>query len=845
MTRKLSTGLIWAVVIASTLVITVNYYFASRIAASELERRADEMIRNLVKTLELPLWHFDNETIKEIGSAYAVNEIVMAFKVTDSHSRVLVHINKKTPGTPVIRKRDVLHNGVFNGSVYIALSQQYYQVMNQRLLASSAMTVAVVILTLIIASRWLLRSYLRKPLDHLQNTVNAYGTGAAASIEAWTPCTEFESFVSVLSDMGEKIRSQMDDLRQAEEKYRAIFENAVEGLFQADADFRFIHVNPAFASALGYGSPEHLTASAPGLGKELFKDPKDWEALYGRLQSDGHVIGYEARILRKDGAEIWAVISVRLISKDEDTAYEGSLVDITKRKEAEEGLKRLLEVIENTSDLVAIATKDQRLTFMNGAGRRLLGWDMDFEHAPRRIQNTHPKWAYDLIHAEGIPAAVEEGIWEGETAILGGAGEEIPVSQVIMSHKGENGEVQVFSTIIRDISEIKQAQDERRKLEAKLLQSQKLEAVGTLAGGIAHDFNNILGGILGYSQLAQLARESGKDAGEYLQQIITASERARDLVQQILTFSRQSKTEKIPCDISMIIKEGLKLLRASLPSNVEINENIQTDIGAVVADQTQIQQVLMNLCTNAFHAIGTDNGRIDIDLAQVELKRGDPLVDYETPPGPYLRLSVSDNGSGMDKATVSRVFEPYFTTKKVGEGTGLGLATAHGIIKDHQGAIAVYSEPGKGTTFHIFLPVVEHAVKIEQESKEDLPWGTERILFVDDEEILVEIGESMLSLLGYSVVCSSSPLEALELFKAAPDQYDLVITDMTMPQMTGNLLAVELKKVRPDIPVILSTGFSYLLNSQSVKEAGISDVLMKPLSIQRLADSVRRSLDKG
>jgi CheY-like chemotaxis protein len=278
---------------------------------------------------------------------------------------------------------------------------------------------------------------------------------------------------------------------------------------------------------------------------------------------------------------------------------------------------------------------------------------------------------------------------------------------------------------------------------------------------------------------------------------------------------------------------------------VELRENIHPSLGAVIADQTQIQQVLMNLCTNAFHAIGKKDGRIDVEVAATELNKGDPLVDYETPAGPYLRISVSDNGCGIDKATMSRIFEPYFTTKKIGEGTGLGLAMVHGIVKDHRGAISVLSEPGRGSAFHIYLPVAERKAKTAETAKTPLPGGVEKVLFVDDELFLVEIGKNMLEHLGYSVACRSSPIEALELFRNSPGEFDLVITDMTMPGMTGDRLVVELRGIRRDIPVIVCTGFSHLMDSSRLKEAGVSETLMKPLSIEKLALAIRSVLDRG
>ena len=395
-----------------------------------------------------------------------------------------------------------------------------------------------------------------------------------------------------------------------------------------------------------------------------------------------------------------------------------------------------------------------------------------------------------------------------------------------------------------DITKYKQAVEERRGLESKLQQAQKMEAIGTLAGGIAHDFNNILGAILGYAELAQLNTSDNPKVQKYIDQLCMASERAKALVLQILAFSRQSKSEKIPVDIGLVIKEALKLLRASIPTTIEIRQNVKSNICTVEADQTQIHQIVMNLCTNAFHAMEKEGGQLDVDLIPVTISADDCQVYEDIKPGRYIKLIVVDTGHGMDADTISRIFEPYFTTKEVGEGTGMGLATVHGLVKNHAGDIKVYSEPGGGTSFHILFPVIENDTERIIETSIPLPKGHEQILFVDDEKFLVDIGKESLVSLGYKVETRTSSYDALEAFYNQPDKYDMVITDMTMPKMTGEKLAEEIKKIRPDIPIILCTGYSKSITPENVRDMGISSILMKPLTMHELANTVRSVLDE-
>jgi len=386
---------------------------------------------------------------------------------------------------------------------------------------------------------------------------------------------------------------------------------------------------------------------------------------------------------------------------------------------------------------------------------------------------------------------------------------------------------------------------ERKRLEANLQQSQKMEAIGTLAGGIAHDFNNILAAILGYGELLAFDMPKDTPAWQNLQAVLTSCHRAKDLVGQILAFSRQNGLNSMPVRISTIVKEALKMLRASLPTTIEIRKNIETPDGIVKANATQIHQVLVNLCTNASHAMREKGGVLGVGLSRFHAESSAELPHHDLQPGTYLKLSVSDTGCGMSAEQMQRIFDPYFTTKEAGEGTGLGLAVVQGIVRSHSGAVKVASLPGRGSVFDVYLPEMEKEHISSQEAVQPYLTGHETILVVDDEPALVAMSKQMLELLGYKTVTRTSSVEAYNLFRHNPARFDLVMTDMTMPYMTGEKLAGKILAIRPDVPIILCTGYSEQITEKRARELGIQAFVMKPLVMRDLAATIREVLDKA
>ncbi|MCK4840167.1 MAG: response regulator [Desulfobulbaceae bacterium] len=409
----------------------------------------------------------------------------------------------------------------------------------------------------------------------------------------------------------------------------------------------------------------------------------------------------------------------------------------------------------------------------------------------------------------------------------------------------KHGQVTAVEGIAHDITKRISIEKKLIKAQESLQQSQKMEAIGTLAGGIAHDFNNILTPIIGYAEITQLGLSEGSTSWQNLQEILTAGSRAKELVLQILTFSRQTEKEKKPVLLQALIKEALRLLRSSIPATIEIRESIDPDCPPISANQTQMHQILMNLCTNAYYAMRVKGGILAVSLAEIDISPDNPIANLNLQPGKHLRLEVSDSGIGIEKDKLGRIFEPYFTTKPKDEGTGLGLSVVHGIVTSHGGHISVYSEPGQGTTFHIYLPViVKQQVTDEPPLTEEVLGGTERIMLVDDEEIIVSMEKQQLESLGYQVTALTNGVDAVEEFRKAPQDTDMVVTDMTMPNITGAELSQQILEIRPDIPIILCTGYSELIDKDKAIAQGIQEYLMKPVSRKDLARAVRKVLDK-
>ncbi|MFO7707065.1 MAG: PAS domain S-box protein [Desulfobacterales bacterium] len=651
-----------------------------------------------------------------------------------------------------------------------------------------------------------------------------------------------EIILSITRDITER-KAVENALRESEDRYRQIVEASTDAILVRCGDI-ITYANPAAVRLFRAGHEREL------IGKSYLDlvHPADRAASAARIargMNENWIAPPRShRVLTLDGQLVHVESSGVPIQYQGKTQLFGVFRDITDRKQAEENLreteKKYRELADSLPQVIFEVDLDGNLTYLNRNAYALFGYSPeevkagfnvldafapeDREHVARDIiQNVQgekmPRREYTAVRKDGsrFPVGIHANrVWRGETPI------------------GVRG-------ILIDLTATRRAEEEKLKLETQLQQAQKMEAIGALAGGIAHDFNNILSAIIGYTELAVLNDASAVCAGE-LNQALIAANRAKDLVKQILAFSRQTDEERAPVKLGAVVKEAIKFLRATIPSTIDMKVRIPEDAGAVLANSVELHQIIMNLCTNAVHAIGERGGVLEVDVRNIEIDQVQKRHFIELDAGAFVRVSVKDTGYGMTPEVLERIFDPYFTTKEKGVGTGLGLAVVHGIVSKSGGAIKVESAPGQGTTFHVYLPRVDRALPRKAEPPEPIVGGFERILFVDDEKMLVDIGGKILERLGYQVVSRTSPLEALELFRAKPDHFDLVVTDQTMPGMTGDLLAKELMRIRPDIPIVVCTGYSQGIDPERARQRGIKALVMKPILIHDMAAAVRKAL---
>jgi len=643
-----------------------------------------------------------------------------------------------------------------------------------------------------------------------------------------------------------RLSAAQNQLKISEDRYRSILENMEEAYYEVDLEGRFTFFNQSIARTYGYTEDE-IMGSSYTIAMDKENIDKVFNAFHQVYMTGDTIKGVDWKIRHKDGREIHVEASVSLLRDDEGNpvGFRGITRDITERKQYEAALRESEEqfrlAFSTSPDAINInRLKDGLYIDINEGFTALTGFTKEEVIGRTSIDINiwyDPEDRKRLIH--GLRATGSFENLEAQFRRKDGSVGTGLMSARVITLKG----VEHIISVTRDITERRNAEKEKLRLEAQLAQAQKMESIGTLAGGIAHDFNNILSAIIGYTQLAQEDVLEPDKAKKELKEVLKAADRAKDLVSQILTFSRKGDATFTPVSLYKTILDSIKMMRSVLPTTIDIRHDL-THAGLVMADSTQIHQVLLNLCTNAAHAMDKTGGTLHISLVRADGAEDTRLVELNLPDLHYLKLSVSDTGHGMPPEVMARIFDPYFTTKEIGRGTGLGLAVVHGIVQSHGGSISCTSSPGKGTTFDIYLPEILAEEEIHgQHMDKTIPTGTEHILFVDDEPALVKLAESILKKLGYTVEARSSSTEALELFRKSPETYDLVITDMTMPYMTGDVLSQKIMEIRGDIPIILCSGYSDHISDEKAKKIGIREYILKPLEMKEMAKTIRTVLD--
>jgi len=662
-------------------------------------------------------------------------------------------------------------------------------------------------------------------------------------------------------------------LRASEERHRSFIEVTGELGWTTNSHGEVVEDLPTWRSFTGQSAEEIMGA---GWTSALHPDDvaQTMHAWKNAVTTKGPY-EVEYRIRRHDGIYRHFLARGVPVFNQDGTIREwiGTCIDITERKASERILRRYELLSQHSRDIVLFMRRDDgKILEANTAATNAYGYSRE-ELLQLTINDLRASDTLGLTDGQMAQADAQGILFETVHRCKDGSTFAAEVSSRGATIDG----IRMLISVVRDCTErdllyraLRQAHDglelrvqertaelekayaalrveteQRQGAERQLRQAQKIESLGLLAGGIAHDFNNILAAVLGFAELAQDETPEGSPARSHMEKVFTAGMRGRDLVKQILTFSRQAEQERRPLQLTQVIKETLQLLRPALPATVEIRTNLQNESGFVLADLGQMQQVILNLCTNAAHAMRQTGGRISIDLSGYSFSSRKDAPDPTMSPGPYVRFRVSDTGEGMSPEVLERVFDPFFTTKPQEEGTGLGLSVVHGIIASHGGAITVSSKPGKGSSFTVYLPKYhEDGARDSAQDDGAIPQGHERVLFVDDEKDAAVIGDKMLTGLGYHVISKTGSREALALFRLNPSAFDVVVTDQTMPGLTGLELAKEILALRPDMPIIMCTGFSHVVDAHSAKAAGIRAFTMKPLIKKEIAQTIRGVLDK-
>ena len=628
-------------------------------------------------------------------------------------------------------------------------------------------------------------------------------------------------------------------LKESEAKMRNILDNIQIGVALISPQMEIVELNRRmrewFPGVDPTQKPICFRVFNEPARETLCENCPTWKTL-----GDGQVHEATTQTPRAGAVRSYRILSSPLVDDSGETTAAIEMVeDVTDTKRMENERERLISAIEQVDEVIVITDTSGSIEYVNPAFETVTGYTR--EEALGKTPGIVKSGKHDRAFYRAMWQTITSGrTWKGIFTNRRKDGtlyhEEAVVSPVFNS----DGEIMNFVAVKSDITE-------KQEMEARIRQAQKMESIGTLAGGIAHDFNNILSAIIGNAEILQWGQPEKGAARHSINQILVAGMRAKDLTKQILTFSRQKELDRVPIRVAPIVKEALKLVRSGIPKTIRIRQDLEVSDDVVLADGTQILQLVMNLCANAHHAMLEEGGILTVVLENVAPGERREALPADLEDRAYLKLTISDTGCGMTKEVMKRAFDPYFTTKEIGVGTGLGLSVVHGIVQESSGRIYLDSEVGQGSTFRVYLPLVEREGREEEaegeKPPEALPTGHGTILFVDDEPSLVDVGRTLLTRLGYRVVGRTSSNDALEAFRNDPGRFDAVVTDMTMPVMTGKDLAREILRIRPDIPIILCTGFSEIASVEKAREMGVRGYLTKPLIFRELAEAMRQVME--
>jgi two-component system, cell cycle sensor histidine kinase and response regulator CckA len=845
LTRRLSVSLIIAVLIVSVIAITAMRHIVSRTTMRGLEQKAEETLAYLAGTLETPLWEVDDDEVKSIGEVVSHDESIARLVIRNESGAVIYSNDKETSGDLISRSGKIIHiqgnQEKYLGDVSVSLTPLLYNESSRQLLFFSILIIFLILISVVIVTFFFIRTSLNKPLKNLNEITDLFASGVYNISGHTLPYQEFQPFGRALTDMAEKIEGQIRMVQEAEAKYRDIFENAVEGIFQTTIEGRFRNINPALSRILGYDSQEELIEGVRDRINNLYLNQEERDKLLSLLFERGAVTGYEVQLRRKDEEVIWVSISARIVLDETGSPFfiEGFLTDISSHKRAERALEeseaKMGSILNNIGIGVALISPRMEILELN---HQMRIWFPSVDPAQ------HPICYRALIDplremiCDYCPVCktLKDGLVH-ETMT------ETPRKGVIRNYRivstpilNAAGEVTAAIEMVEDITE-------RLSLEARFQQAQKMESVGRLAGGVAHDFNNMLGVIIGHTELVLRQVDSTQPFFSNLQEVRKAAQRSADLTRQLLAFARKQTIAPKVLDLNETVESMLKMLRHLIGEDINLAWLPSKNLWPVNMDPSQIDQILANLCVNARDAIA--------GVGKVTIETGTSVFDEvycanhaECVPGEYMLLSVSDDGCGMNKEILDKLFEPFFTTKELGKGTGLGLATVYGIVKQNNGFINVSSEPGKGTTFTICLPRFKgNREQMRKEGSGEPARGDETILLVEDDQATLGMTTLMLQRFGYTILAASAPGEAIRIAKEHTGKIHLLVTDVVMPDMNGRDLAENLLSQSPHFKCLFMSGYtSDVIGHHGMLGEGVN-FIQKPFSLQALATKVREVLD--
>ena len=859
-TRDLTISMVLAVLVPSALLFGLTYWFFSHAARTEMKEKAEEYVSYLVDSLALPVWSMDEEGVRRTADSFMRGDLVALLRIKDTtNQQVLFEAHETGQDHLLVMERPIVFNQRVIGTVKVGLTPRPYQKRLRTLLWSNLRNTLLIIFVLTIITSLFVRRYLRHPINLLIQGIEKLSEGDYSHAFPPFKQQEMQTIASKFRAMANQVRTRQHSLeeanrnleneinerreveialRQSEERFRALINQAADAIFVHDLAGRFVDVNQQACTALGYDRETLLGMSLP-----------DVDSRYGGLGFEASLkeltrykqLTHQTNLLRRDGTSLPVEMRLGIIELKEDQAVLVLARDITNRLRAEAALREshqtLLTVLDGIEAVIHVTDLDTRvILFCNRYmrehyGENLIGktcWQalrgLDSPCRDCRIE--------ELLDAEGRPSGTityeslnpRTGKWF------------INYDRAIKWSDGRY----VMLEMATDITEVKRLQEERRRTEAQLQRAQRLEAVGTLAGGVAHDFNNLLMGIQGsvglmLDELADQDPLAGK-----LRKIEGYLNRAVALTNRLLGFAREGKYEIRPVDINQLVERTVELFGRT-KKEITIRTELHRTSCTVEADEGQMEQVLLNLFVNAWQAM-PQGGTLTIATGQATLST-DKVAAYDLAAGRYVKITVTDTGIGMDAETQQRIFDPFFTTKEVGTGTGLGLASAYGIVTNHQGIIEVESDRDRGTTFIIYLPASDRPAIEKPRPTVKRISGNETLLLVDDEEMILNVGAQMLERLGYTVLTARTGQDALDIYRREPDTIAMVILDMIMPIMSGRDLFERLKQINPELKTLLSSGYSIDGQAAEILKRGCNGFIQKPFSLDALSQKVRSILD--